>query len=73
MKPGRAGPSHAITLYRPAGYGWLLLMAIGPSLLYAFLIFGERPGAHLYAGASLVAAGLVFLLWDESRRLARTL
>jgi drug/metabolite transporter (DMT)-like permease len=92
-----------LTTYRSAGYGWLFLMAIGPSLtghsllnlavrhvrayvvntvglaepllatLYAFLIFGERPGPYLYAGAALVAAGLLFLLWDERRRLAPSL
>jgi drug/metabolite transporter (DMT)-like permease len=38
--------------------------------LYAFLIFGERPGWHLVAGGALVAAGLVRVLLDERRRLA---
>jgi drug/metabolite transporter (DMT)-like permease len=97
------GAGTPLTTYRSASYGWLFLMAIGPSLtghsllnlavrhvrayvvntvglaepllatLYAFLIFGERPGAHLYAGGALVAAGLLFLLWDERRRLAPAL
>ena len=43
------------------------------STLYAFLVFGERPGWHLYAGGALVAAGLVTLLYDENRRAARSL
>lgn len=38
--------------------------------VYAFLIFGERPGWHLVAGGLLVVAGLVRVLLDERRRLA---
>jgi drug/metabolite transporter (DMT)-like permease len=37
---------------------------------YAFVIFGERPGPSLYAGGSLVAAGLIGVLLLERRRLA---
>lgn len=37
--------------------------------LYALLIFGEKPGVHLYVGGALVIAGLVHVLLQERRRL----
>ena len=36
--------------------------------LYAYLIFDERPGGHLYAGGALIAAGLIYVLLEERRR-----
>lgn len=36
--------------------------------LYAYIIFGERPGRHLYAGGALVVIGLNYVLLEERRR-----
>lgn len=35
---------------------------------YAWAVFGEPPGGHLYAGGALVVAGLAWVLREESRR-----
>jgi drug/metabolite transporter (DMT)-like permease len=36
--------------------------------LLAWWIFGERPGAALYAGGALVVAGLAWVLGEEGKR-----
>jgi drug/metabolite transporter (DMT)-like permease len=35
---------------------------------YAWVLLGERPGAHLYAGGVLVIAGLAWVFREEGRR-----
>jgi drug/metabolite transporter (DMT)-like permease len=70
------GLSH---IFLTESYRWAPASVVAPfdyvALLWAFVfgyvLFGEIPTIHVYAGAAIVAASGLFVIWRE-RQIART-